>query len=152
MSSFPGEDTPSDASEDANEDYAGTVLSSSKVNLTVNDSRGTLPPGTSEVTKQPEKNVSHGRTSLGVDSHRQFKDRTSETVWSDELTSFLSSTTSTLKDQEDEDLQESSLKDVYDETDMPMSEDKKPSPLAGANVMNVILVAAECAPWSKTGN
>ncbi|KAJ6826061.1 soluble starch synthase 2-2, chloroplastic/amyloplastic [Iris pallida] len=25
------------------------------------------------------------------------------------------------------------------------------SPLAGPNVMNVILVAAECAPWSKTG-
>ena len=24
--------------------------------------------------------------------------------------------------------------------------------LAGANVMNVILVAAECVPWSKTGN
>ncbi|XP_052195689.1 granule-bound starch synthase 2, chloroplastic/amyloplastic isoform X2 [Diospyros lotus] len=151
MSSFPGEDTPSDASEDANEDYAGTVLSSSKVNLTVNDSRLTLPPGTSEVTKQPEKNVSHGRTSLDVDSHRQFKDRTSETVWSDELPSFLSSTTSTLKDEEDEDLQESSLKDVNDETDMPMSEDEKPPPLAGANVMNVILVAAECAPWSKTG-
>ncbi|KAJ6371332.1 hypothetical protein OIU77_001772 [Salix suchowensis] len=26
-----------------------------------------------------------------------------------------------------------------------------PPPLAGANVMNVIVVAAECAPWSKTG-
>ncbi|KAF2313621.1 hypothetical protein GH714_012439 [Hevea brasiliensis] len=32
-----------------------------------------------------------------------------------------------------------------------MTEDTKPPPLAGANVMNVILVAAECAPWSKTG-
>ncbi|CAI0453326.1 unnamed protein product [Linum tenue] len=30
-------------------------------------------------------------------------------------------------------------------------EDSKPPPLAGANVMNVILVSAECAPWSKTG-
>lgn len=28
---------------------------------------------------------------------------------------------------------------------------KDSPPLAGANVMNVILVAAECAPWSKTG-
>jgi starch synthase len=28
---------------------------------------------------------------------------------------------------------------------------EKPPPLAGPNVMNVILVAAECAPWSKTG-
>ncbi|KAH9295848.1 hypothetical protein KI387_039436, partial [Taxus chinensis] len=29
--------------------------------------------------------------------------------------------------------------------------DAKPPPLAGTNVMNVIIVAAECAPWSKTG-
>ncbi|GBG77039.1 hypothetical protein CBR_g23365 [Chara braunii] len=28
---------------------------------------------------------------------------------------------------------------------------EKPPPLAGENVMNVVLVAAECAPWSKTG-
>ena len=25
------------------------------------------------------------------------------------------------------------------------------TPLAGENVMNVIVVGAECAPWSKTG-
>ncbi|WOK97858.1 soluble starch synthase 2-2, chloroplastic/amyloplastic [Canna indica] len=30
-------------------------------------------------------------------------------------------------------------------------ENLESSPLAGSNVMNVILVAAECAPWSKTG-
>lgn len=28
---------------------------------------------------------------------------------------------------------------------------KTKSPLAGPNVMNVVMVAAECAPWSKTG-
>ncbi len=27
----------------------------------------------------------------------------------------------------------------------------KPPPLAGPNVMNVVMVGAECAPWSKTG-
>jgi len=32
----------------------------------------------------------------------------------------------------------------------PSSEDKSP-PLAGPNVMNIVVVAAECAPWSKTG-
>lgn len=32
----------------------------------------------------------------------------------------------------------------------PSSEDKPP-PLAGPNVMNIVVVAAECAPWSKTG-
>ena len=27
----------------------------------------------------------------------------------------------------------------------------QPEPLAGPNVMKVVLVGAECAPWSKTG-
>lgn len=31
------------------------------------------------------------------------------------------------------------------------SEDKEPGPLAGPNVMNVIVVASECAPFCKTG-
>lgn len=31
------------------------------------------------------------------------------------------------------------------------SMDEPTPPLAGPNVMNVIIVAAECAPWSKTG-
>jgi starch synthase len=31
------------------------------------------------------------------------------------------------------------------------SEDKKPGPLAGPNVMNVVVVASECAPFCKTG-
>ncbi|XP_076886832.1 granule-bound starch synthase 2, chloroplastic/amyloplastic-like [Bidens hawaiensis] len=38
-----------------------------------------------------------------------------------------------------------------DEADVPASDDVESLPLAGPNVMNVILVAAECAPWSKTG-
>ncbi|KAK1307894.1 hypothetical protein QJS10_CPA09g01522 [Acorus calamus] len=33
----------------------------------------------------------------------------------------------------------------------PMEENEIPPPLSGANVMNIILVAMECAPWSKTG-
>ncbi|KAK1283665.1 hypothetical protein QJS10_CPB21g00626 [Acorus calamus] len=33
-----------------------------------------------------------------------------------------------------------------------MEENEIPPPLAGANVMNIILAAMECAPWSKTGN
>ena len=31
------------------------------------------------------------------------------------------------------------------------SENMGPSPLAGPNVMNVIVVASECAPFCKTG-
>lgn len=34
---------------------------------------------------------------------------------------------------------------------LPPPSEEKPPPLAGANVMNVIMVASECAPWSKTG-
>ncbi|KAI7735921.1 hypothetical protein M8C21_031187 [Ambrosia artemisiifolia] len=42
---------------------------------------------------------------------------------------------------------------ILDEADEPASDDgdAESPPLAGPNVMNVILVAAECAPWSKTG-
>ena len=36
---------------------------------------------------------------------------------------------------------------VQKKEDAPLS-----PPLAGDNVMNIILVAAECAPWSKTGS
>lgn len=38
-----------------------------------------------------------------------------------------------------------------EEDDDPASDDVESPPLAGPNVMNVIFVAAECAPWSKTG-
>ena len=31
------------------------------------------------------------------------------------------------------------------------SEDKEPGPLAGPNVMNIVVVASECAPFCKTG-
>lgn len=34
----------------------------------------------------------------------------------------------------------------------PSHQEPEPAgPLAGPNVMNVVLVGAECAPWSKTG-
>ncbi|KXZ56723.1 hypothetical protein GPECTOR_1g651 [Gonium pectorale] len=53
--------------------------------------------------------------------------------------------------------------DMYIEPAVPLAEPapsadedappaaEKPPPLAGANVMNVVMVGAECAPWSKTG-
>lgn len=49
-------------------------------------------------------------------------------------------------------LSESSTKEVANEGDNVESKGENPPPLAGANVMNVILVAAECAPFVKTGN
>ncbi|KAF3789343.1 Starch synthase 2 [Nymphaea thermarum] len=44
------------------------------------------------------------------------------------------------------------MHEIIEEPEMlPDEEDVKLPPLAGANVMNVILISAECAPWSKTG-
>ncbi|GMH15665.1 hypothetical protein Nepgr_017506 [Nepenthes gracilis] len=69
------------------------------------------------------------------------------------LSDFLLTTSesSSLQDEKDQELEESIRKEETDNTKEPANDDVKPPPLAGANVMNVILVAAECAPWSKTG-
>ncbi|KAF2299449.1 hypothetical protein GH714_031979 [Hevea brasiliensis] len=83
----------------------------------------------------------------------------SEKFGSDEMPSFLSNTSeiSTINDENTESStidfegsNESTLPKVDNVESDPMTEYKSPS-LAGANVMNVILVAAECGPWSKTG-
>ncbi|KAM0022605.1 putative starch synthase [Helianthus debilis subsp. tardiflorus] len=52
-------------------------------------------------------------------------------------------------DNDDDDDDDDTLKS--DDADVKIGEDVKSPPLAGSNAMNVILVAAECAPWSKTG-
>lgn len=94
---------------------------------------------------------SNEKASFTVDSPKQLKDSKSKEAWSDKLPSFLSHTTeiSSPKDeQQEKDLKFEEL--TSKETDANI-EHAKPPPLAGANVMNVILVAAECAPWSKTG-
>lgn len=71
---------------------------------------------------------------------------------SDFVPAFLSSKSSysTVKEGKDGQPSEPTLK-VDNDALETASVDVKPSPLAGANVMNVIIVAAECAPWSKTG-
>ncbi|KAL3629378.1 Sucrose synthase [Castilleja foliolosa] len=50
-----------------------------------------------------------------------------------------------------EDLIKSSLEGENGKIEDPTNEDIKSPPLAGPNVMNIILVSAECTPWSKTG-
>ncbi|CAN6721771.1 unnamed protein product [Malus baccata var. baccata] len=54
---------------------------------------------------------------------------------------------SMLKDEELVDLIEPSVEEVNDGATDFTSKDVKPPHLAGLNVMNIILVAAECAPW-----
>ena len=74
-------------------------------------------------------------------------------VWSEPLPSFLSKAVETAspKEEKQEEVEKMSSEAVNNEATVSMDEDVKPPPLAGTNVMNVILVAAECAPWSKTG-
>lgn len=99
-------------------------------------SDGSSSDGKREITER----LSHGRTAYGVDTSRT----TTETTM---LPNFLPRTykSSSIKDEKVKQLEDDEL--VND----PVGEDAKPPPLAGANVMNVILVAAECAPWCKTG-
>jgi starch synthase len=60
--------------------------------------------------------------------------------------------TSSLKFENLQRESESRSKEVANEPHNVESDGENPPPLAGTNVMNIILVAAECAPWSKTGN
>ncbi|CAN1146161.1 Granule-bound starch synthase 2, chloroplastic/amyloplastic [Linum perenne] len=71
----------------------------------------------------------------------------------DSSVSFLSNTSkiSTIRDMQPEFVTESSSQATNDVKGESNVGDAIQPPLAGANVMNVILVAAECAPWSKTG-
>ncbi|KAF4376701.1 hypothetical protein F8388_025572 [Cannabis sativa] len=58
---------------------------------------------------------------------------------------------SSFKDEKQVSSEESIPQPVHDKKDDSSDEDAKPPPLAGTNVMNIIMVSAECAPWSKTG-
>ncbi|KAH9621052.1 hypothetical protein KSS87_014173 [Heliosperma pusillum] len=68
--------------------------------------------------------------------------------------SFLSETyksSSSKAEKTQEMVEPAYYKELADVFAKPSGEDSNPPPLAGSNVMNVILVAAECAPWVKTG-
>ncbi|EEF30534.1 granule-bound starch synthase 2, chloroplastic/amyloplastic [Ricinus communis] len=102
--------------------------------------------------RDPKQHESPKTVSSIKNSTRQLNQVSSEKAWSDELPTFLSNReTSMLNDGMTESSTESTLHKVDNVENIPMTEDTKSPPLAGANVMNVILVSAECAPWSKTG-
>ncbi|XP_031094614.1 granule-bound starch synthase 2, chloroplastic/amyloplastic-like [Ipomoea triloba] len=87
---------------------------------------------------------------LDVDSQKNVVSFSREIILSDIPSSSSMASASTLEDEK-RDLRESSSKEIDVGTEDPVNEDLKPPPLAGTNAMNVILVCAECAPWSKTG-
>ncbi|KAK1410167.1 hypothetical protein QVD17_36702 [Tagetes erecta] len=86
---------------------------------------------------------------LDSDSKNKLQGKTSEKATTYELPPFVSEISTT--NESSKDTNESTLHRVADDADVKIDEDVKSPPLAGPNVMNVILVAAECAPWSKTG-
>ncbi|PIN04718.1 Starch synthase [Handroanthus impetiginosus] len=97
-----------------------------------------------ELKSSTEARISGPKTSMEEESNKKLKDTAVKIAIPSDI---LSST----EDEQREDLKESSPEPATVEVQGPTEEDVKPPPLAGANVMNVILVAAECAPWVKTG-
>lgn len=130
-----------------------------------NDTEGQLATSTAVNAPQGVRNRvgELGRDSGGSLPHEIFssddgvlvtEENNSDANHTDVLPSFLSLTSETdgMNDSEEKKLTEPVLGDApFLANRDPEEEDIKPPPLAGANVMNIILVAAECAPWSKTG-
>lgn len=88
--------------------------------------------------------------------NEQMKDKLYEAISLGTMPAILTNGigASNLKVENKEGVNESSSKEITEESSTVEDEGETstPPPLAGTNVMNVILVAAECAPWSKTGN
>ncbi|XP_016454076.2 granule-bound starch synthase 2, chloroplastic/amyloplastic [Nicotiana tabacum] len=80
-----------------------------------------------------------------------FVDIPGKKIQSDVPSLFKESSAQSYMEQKSENFEGSSAEKANIEAEDPENVDEKPPPLAGTNVMNVILVAAECAPWSKTG-
>ncbi|KZV45643.1 granule-bound starch synthase 2, chloroplastic/amyloplastic-like [Dorcoceras hygrometricum] len=67
------------------------------------------------------------------------------------LTTIVTDIPSSMKDIKHRDFKKSRPEDENVYFQDPSDEPVKPPPLAGANVMNIMLVATECTPWIKTG-
>lgn len=147
--SLPNVDLASSSFDMIDEGKNGSISSSSHVNSTMNSE--ILP--SDEAGKEPERHLPSEKANHNLGSTKQLKTTDSKAFKSDVLPSYLLSSIDTAQraTEENENLTKAGLYDV-DGADDPAIEGEKPPPLAGANAMNVILVAAECAPWIKTGN
>ncbi|KAF3635946.1 Granule-bound starch synthase 2, chloroplastic/amyloplastic [Capsicum annuum] len=120
-----------------------SITASSQTSSTIGSAKGTLnvPPGTPKSSQEAPLDVSSRKTLVDIPEKK--------------IQSYVpslrkeSSAQSHVK-QKNKNLEGSSA-EANEETKDPVDVDEKPPPLAGTNVMNIILVAAECAPWSKTG-
>ncbi|CAI9109714.1 OLC1v1009587C1 [Oldenlandia corymbosa var. corymbosa] len=102
----------------------------------------------SSTTTKPRVNspttVNYFKSSLGVSIDKQLKEVPAMKLWP-------SSAGFPLTDTKQDSVKESGPQKVIAQKEDIVEEEAKPPPLAGVNVMNVIVVAAECAPWIKTG-
>ncbi|KAM5581394.1 hypothetical protein ABKV19_010554 [Rosa sericea] len=156
--SFSDVESSSGGGNDTVEEQNDSIASSSYGHPTAEKEPETVPSavsrGFSEIEKEHEETVPLNKAPYEAESTKHVNKTSAKSEWSDSLPSFISTTveTSSLKDEEEHvDLKEPSLQEVNVGATDPTIEDVKPPPLAGPNVMNIILVAAECAPWSKTG-
>lgn len=97
-----------------------------------------------------EKKNDAEKASSKLHFNEQIKNKLYERPDTKDISSSIR--TSSLKFENFEGANEPSSKEVANEAEIFESGGEKPPPLAGTNVMNIILVSAECAPWSKTGN
>ncbi|KAJ8567069.1 hypothetical protein K7X08_019277 [Anisodus acutangulus] len=121
-----------------------SITASSQTSSTVSSAKRMLnvPPETSKSSQE---------TPLDVNSRKSLVDVPGKRIQSYAPSSLKQSSAQSHVEQKSENLEGSSAKKADTETEDPVNVDEKPPPLAGTNVMNIILVAAECAPWSKTG-
>ncbi|GMI99238.1 starch synthase 2 [Hibiscus trionum] len=148
--SLPNPDLVSISSDRVDEDKNGSILSSSHLSSATKNVSEIL--SSDEVREEPELYLPPEKASSTIGSIKQSKTTDYKAFKSDVIPSYLSSSSDNARvtDEQTENLIEAVSKEAA-EVDDSAVEGEKPPPLAGANVMNVILVAAECAPWSKTG-
>ncbi|GMI68468.1 starch synthase 2 [Hibiscus trionum] len=148
--SLPDVDLTSSSPVRTDEDKNASILSSSSRVTSAMEEVPEIRPS-DKVGDEPEVDLPSEKAS-NLDSTQQLKTTDSKAFKSDVLPSFPSSSSYPARVTAAEN--ENSTKSgsgVVGEVHDPAVEVEKPPPLAGANVMNIILVAAECAPWSKTG-
>lgn len=118
-----------------------SITASSQISSTVSSKRTLNVP--------PETPKSSQETLLDVNSRKSLVDVPGKKIQS-YMPSLRKESSASHVEQRNENLEGSSA-EANEETEDPVNIDEKPPPLAGTNVMNIILVASECAPWSKTG-
>lgn len=154
--SSPNQDHTSSSGQGVHEKQNGSILWKNYIHSTADEVPETssldISKGYDDDKRELEQQLPPKKASSHEDSSKQLKVTVSEKVWSDKLPSFLSNTSEiSTTNEKQENVNEPILPEINNIENDPATEDILPPPLAGANVMNVIVVAAECAPWSKTG-